>query len=254
MCSSPRPQMSNLENVMKLYKNFKNPLRLFFRWLKYLFLGIKSGSLSHDDIVSLLAKRNPTIFEIGCNDGADTLEFVKRFPEARIFAFEPDPRAILRFKDFLGAHVDRVNLVEVALSDREGFVEFFESNSELGETGHGWDKSGSIRPPKFHLKAFPWVNFTNSIQVPTTTLDSFCKSLNIDHIDFIWMDVQGAEHDVIKGASRTLQSVDYLYTEYSNKELYEGQLSLDELLKLLPDFKVISRFPGDVLLKNRRLG
>ena len=67
------------------------------------------------------------------------------------------------------------------------------------------------------------------------------------------MDVQGAEGDVIKGASKTLQKTRFLYTEYNNNELYEGQPFLKSLLALLQSFKVVTRYPEDVLLKNMKI-
>ena len=65
------------------------------------------------------------------------------------------------------------------------------------------------------------------------------------------MDVQGAEIDVIRGGRNALKYTRYLYTEYSNKELYEGQISLKPLLDELIDFDVIVRYPDDILLKNK---
>ena len=65
------------------------------------------------------------------------------------------------------------------------------------------------------------------------------------------MDVQGAEIDVIRGGRKALRNTRYLYTEYSNKELYQGQLSLKQLLKELADFEVVARYTDDILLKNK---
>ena len=77
----------------------------------------------------------------------------------------------------------------------------------------------------------------------------------MEDIDFIWADVQGAEGDMIRGGQRALAKTRFLYTEYCNRELYEGQLSLRQMLGLLPEFEVVRRFPNDVLLENRaRLG
>ena len=67
------------------------------------------------------------------------------------------------------------------------------------------------------------------------------------------MDVQGAEGDVIAGAPKILQETRFLYTEYSNTETYEGQLSLRRLLARLPSFVVLARYRADVLLKNSKL-
>lgn len=63
----------------------------------------------------------------------------------------------------------------------------------------GWDASGSIRKPKNHLADFPEVTFDEPITVQTMTLDTRCDENGIEAIDFIWMDVQGSEIDVIRG-------------------------------------------------------
>ena len=65
------------------------------------------------------------------------------------------------------------------------------------------------------------------------------------------MDVQGAEADVIAGASRTLEKVSFIYAEYSNRELYEGQLDLPGLRAALPQYRVVKRFHQDVLMERK---
>ena len=69
------------------------------------------------------------------------------------------------------------------------------------------------------------------------TLDSYAK--NLGRIDFIWADVQGAERKMIQGGLQTLSRTEWLYTEYSDVELYEGQPSLSEILVMLPDWRVV---------------
>ena len=81
-------------------------------------------------------------------------------------------------------------------------------------------------------------------------LDTWCDENGIEAIDFIWLDVQGAEMDVIRGGEKVLVKTRYIYTEYSDQELYEGQSPLDQLLNALPAFKIVERYRGDVLLEN----
>lgn len=45
----------------------------------------------------------------------------------------------------------------------------------------------------------------------------------------------------------------YLFCEYSNEELYEGEPTLEALLDMMPGFEVLQRFPFDVLLRNTTL-
>jgi hypothetical protein len=116
----------------------------------------------------------------------------------------------------------------------------------------GRDLSGSIRRPKNHLIEHPSIKFEKIIIVSTCRLGDWCAENGVEQIDFIWMDVQGAEGDVIAGASTILKHTRFVYTEYSDNEMYEGPLSLKGLLARLPSFDVIARYPKDVLLKNRK--
>jgi FkbM family methyltransferase len=229
----------------------KRPLRELY----YRAQGLTTTTLGHEEVAALLKKPNPTILEIGCNDGTDTLALLRVMPEANIYCFEPDPRAIARFKASLRASGDKVRLFEIAVSNRNGQIDFHSSSG--GDHPDGWDLSGSIRRPKNHLSKYPSVKFDKTIAVSTRRLDDLCTEIGLEEVDFIWMDVQGAEGDVISGAAKTLEKTRFLYTEYSNCELYEGQPSLKTLLALLPSFGIVAQYRGsaygDVLLKNKKL-
>ena len=216
---------------------------------------VTPGEFDLSTLPALLGKHDPTILEIGCNDGGQTRDFLKHFSNATIFAFEPDPRARARFA--AAVQDPRVTLLDLAISDTNGEIDFHMSSGApsaevAAQLPDGWDLSGSIKKPTGHLNALPWCTFDQHIKVKTMTLDTWCTNAGIQAIDFIWADVQGAEADLIRGGQAALANTRYFYTEYSDRELYEGQLSLRALLALLPDFKVIHRFSGDVLLKNTR--
>jgi 2-O-methyltransferase len=215
------------------------------------------GSIGGEDIVALVGKEDPVILDIGCNDGSQTLWFLGLFKKARVFGFEPDPRA--RAKYLAQVNDERAVLFDLAIADADGSRDFYVSSGvppnaeELpGGVGAEWDLSGSIRKPKKHLDVHPWCKFDRKITVNTRTLDSWARQEGIGVIDFIWADVQGAEVDLIAGGREALRNTRYFYTEYSDAELYEGQVGLNQLLKLLPDFHVVHRYEGDLLLKNRR--
>jgi hypothetical protein len=93
------------------------------------------------------------------------------------------------------------------------------------------------------------VKFERQIEVPITRLDDWAARQGIGRIDLIWADVQGAESDLIEGASRTLADTRYFYTEYSNSEWYEGQADLRRLTQMLPDFELVRRYPMDALFR-----
>jgi hypothetical protein len=89
--------------------------------------------------------------------------------------------------------------------------------------------------------------------VTSMTLDKFSPHCKNDTIDFIWADIQGAQGDLIQGGTNTWSRVRYLFVEYDNSELYEGEVvGVAPLLEMLPGFEVVEDYGGDVLLKNAR--
>lgn len=217
----------------------------------------KKGELNLNLIPKLLNKQNPVILDIGTNNGSHTKLFFELFPLGNIHSFEPDPRAIQKFKLNL-ANYPRAKLHEIAIGAEDGFAEFYASGGQNLALDYrmesGWDMSGSLRRPTGHLQEHPGITFDNKFKVITTKLDTWRINNNIDYIDFVWADVQGAEVDLINGGIYTFtHHVKYLYTEYSNKELYEGQINLQQLLNLLPTYSIVNLFEFDVLLVNNNL-
>jgi len=216
---------------------------------------------------------NPVILDIGTYDGADSIEFLDKYSNARVFAFEADLRSIDLFKHSISTekslktlidyyNIDiktpikdlykRINsskltLVKKAISNINGKTTWYSSNqtpplskSESERGLKAWSASSSINKPKNHLKMTmrgnqQIVEFNNPIEVPSIKLDTWFESQSdINFIDFIWADVNGGEKELILGGLNTLKNhVGYLYTEYSNNELMEGQPTLNEILDML---------------------
>lgn len=88
-------------------------------------------------------------------------------------------------------------------------------------------------------------------EVDCCRFDTYYKKVNPGVVDFIWADLQGAEGDLIDGGQIALTNTRYLYTEYSNDELYQGEIGLQEIINKLPGkWSVVEDYGSDVLLKN----
>jgi 2-O-methyltransferase len=238
---------SRLSRMPRLKALLKEAIRIAERLPR-----VTPGSIDGELLIGLLARDDPVILDIGSNDGAHTRWFLDLFPRARVFSFEPDPRARKRYASNVVS--DRAVLFDLAISDRDGLIEFYVSSGSLGDVSDDWDQSGSIREPKQHLKIWPSIKFEETIKVNTRRLDTWAAEQAVDSIDFIWADVQGAEVDLIKGGRVALSKTRYFYTEYNNTELYAGQIDLKTLLKALPEFEVVHRYSDDVLLRNKSMG
>ena len=209
--------------------------------------------IDRQEFKQLIKKENPVIFDIGCNDGCDSMEFLNMFPKAQLYCFEPDRRAISKFKQGLG---DRCHLIESAVGNIDGNMLFYESHGNPGgiHTSYGdWDKSGSIKKPKLHLTKYPWCKFENHNIINCCRLDTFVKNSNIEFIDLIWADVQGAEEELICGGMNTLNEKTRLfYTEFCDEEEYSDELSLNKIISCLPQFQVLKVFSANVLMVNKK--
>lgn len=216
-------------------------------------LPVTRGDMSGAFLRELIAKDNPVILEIGANDGTHTKWFKETFPAAIIHCFEPNPSALRRFSANVG-RTEGVFLHEVAVSGSTGEILFYPSVSmDSGSGKETWDASGSLREPTGHLRVHPEISFADPIRIPSVRLDEWLSSQNLVEVDFIWMDVQGAELDVFSGARETLLRTRFLYTEYAVEELYKGQPSLIQILKALPEFRPMVRYLNDILMRNTLL-
>jgi hypothetical protein len=235
--------------------------------------------INQKEIRQLLGKNNPTILEIGAHKGEDTLKFLKEFPNIRIYSFEPDPRNTCDFKK---AVIDnRSTLVEAAVSDIDGETILYMSTGwpvkapkllrVLGGksfwtlvvsayrrwqgTEREWTGSSSIKESLPRSRRWPWLTFDKRARVKTVRLDTWVQKNNIESVDFIWMDVQGAEKDLIRGAAHTLKVTRYVYTEYGATSCYLGAMTKQETIDLLHehDFHLITEYcdRNNLLFVNR---
>ena len=185
----------------------------------------------------LLNKVNPVVVEIGVHYGEDTLRFLEAFPECKIYCFEPDPRNIKIFKKYVKDK--RAQLYEIALSNENGEANFYQSFQKYKESKipekYDWISLEEYKEEKINnsgsssLKKGYKHTFENYILVKTERFDNWYKKTNIDKIDLAWIDVQGAEKEVIEGMGDEIKNIKYIWIEYGEKE-YEGALDRNETI------------------------
>jgi len=98
--------------------------------------------------------------------------------------------------------------------------------------------SCSLLKPKKHLSYYPHIKFESEKIVNQIALDDYIQTKNVDlnNYNFINMDVQGYELEVLKGSVNTLKNIDHIMTEINFEDLYENCVKADELDKFLNNF------------------
>ena len=100
--------------------------------------------------------------------------------------------------------------------------------------------SSSMLEPKNHLTEFDFVRFDQKVQLVTNRLDHVVTFLRnnghgavCDKVDLLYMDTQGAELKVLRGAGDVLGGLQYVVSEVTRNQLYAGSPSLMELMSFL---------------------
>lgn len=206
-----------------------------------------------------------TILDIGACEGENSIRYSKMFPKSKVFAFEPLSKNI----ELIQKHIQKYNapnvyIKPVCLSDHVGTVEFHVSSGtpeEFKDKDVDWsfgNKSSSILPAGGELKEFyPWLSLTEKVEVPTTTISQFMRDEGLKEVDFIHMDVQGAELMVLAGAD--LNTIKAIWLEVEVVELYKGQplkKDIEQFFEQTGFVKLIEKFSnatGDQFWVQRKI-
>jgi FkbM family methyltransferase len=187
------------------------------------------------DLLRLFKREDRLIIvDIGGCEGEESIRYSKLFPNAEIFIFEPLPsNQDLIKQNFTNYKIDNVKLLPVALSDNDGFADFHVSSGhpEDQQTELDWNfgnKSSSLLEPETST-IHKWLKFKDKIKVPTMTLSTFVGQNKIDKIDFVHMDVQGAELKVLLGAKDNLKKIKAIWLEVSDITIYKNQVLRKEI-------------------------
>ena len=102
----------------------------------------------------------------------------------------------------------------------------------------------------------PEISFDKRVLVDVMKLDSWMQvHPEVGVIDFAWIDAQGAEKPIFQGGwtGAFAEKVRYIFSEFYQTPQYEGQLNLDQLLQLLPKYKLLATYENNFLAQNTRL-
>ena len=189
------------------------------------------------ELLHFFNKKDPLIvFDIGACEAEDSIRYADLFPDAAIYAFEPRLDNYQKGQELIRQY-NKTNIIfeNIALSNKNGTAEFHLSEGEpesLRNDEH-WNygnKSSSLLPPSEELKKHTgWLTFEKKIIVQTKTLASYVSEKNISTIDFMHIDVQGAELMVLEGAGSFCNKVKIIWMEVEAIRLYKNQPLKDEV-------------------------
>jgi FkbM family methyltransferase len=182
-----------------------------------------------------------TLLEVGAvqisEEEESFYELLDYFPSSKIIGFEIDKEVC-----------DKMNL-----SARDGVKYYphalgeFNEKRELYITNH--PMCSSLYKPNEDLMSlyhnFEVAYIKSKTTIETITLDNFLDVHNIESLDFIKIDVQGAELDIFKGGKKALEDVLKIVCEVEFIHHYENQPLFGDVCKFLNDYDLMfNKFLG----------
>jgi FkbM family methyltransferase len=173
------------------------------------FLFIKKEIFDSQIYKFVSKKTNPYIIDCGANIGLSIIYFKQLYPAAEIMGFEPDKKVfdVLRFNVEV-FQLSNVTLFERACWNKETTLQFYSEGADGGRTATEKDVDNVIEVKAVRLREY----------------------LNRE-VDFLKIDIEGAETEVLEDCADLLPNVDKLFVEYHSFTNQNQELS--RLLQIL---------------------
>jgi FkbM family methyltransferase len=150
-----------------------------------------------------------TMLDIGAHVGYYSRRYAKSLGQhGRIFAFEPHPRTFATLQHNV-KKLTQVTAVQLALAEQEGTAELHDYLMMSASGSLHYDESmAALQKAQTHQTDIaPRIGQTFTAQtftVRTTPVDDFLAAQNINKVDLVKMDIEGAEIGALRGMKRTI--------------------------------------------------
>jgi FkbM family methyltransferase len=163
-------------------------------------------TIHEEEIIGLFRpKEGDTVVDIGAHMGRYTIISSKSVgASGKVIAVEADPYNFRILQHNLRLNkLTNVSTLNWAVYSKKARLKLYSPDEYLGSTGH---RSLMTNYPDYPAPKHRKVNETRYIEVEADTLDNLLKIRGINKVNWIKIDVEGAEYEVLKGAKEILST------------------------------------------------
>jgi FkbM family methyltransferase len=171
------------------------------------------------------------VIHCGAHFGQEVLEY-REFGASRMVLIEPQPKCVRKLRSLFKKDPD-IEIVPCAAGSHEANG----TTASMYVERHNKGQSSSLLKPLKHLAQYPKIKFNRRIEVEIRSLDSIMESFaDRSRFNFLNLDVQGFELEVLKGATATIEHLDAIVMEVNRDEMYEGCAMVEDADSFLAEF------------------
>jgi FkbM family methyltransferase len=188
-------------------------------------------------------KPDAVCLDVGANIGLYSLGLSSLAPDGRVYAFEPSPATFAHLESNLERNrATNVVAANLAVSDTTGTVTFHDFS--FFSAGSFSSDDGSLLSSESYG--------SESFQAAATTVDQFVADQDLDRVDLVKIDVEGAELSVLEGAQKTLAThhpttvLEFNTFGFTIHQSVLPQVALARITQLFPYVFVLDRTDGSL--------
>ena len=179
------------------------------------------------------------LIDIGAHKGESIKLFSKNFIIKKIISFEASPINFEYLKKKIkdnkqGYNNTEIVLENIALGAEEKIIEFNQFNESSSSTIKEIDKES-----KYYKRKFRLINFLNNketyqkIKIKISKLKEYIEKNNIKKIDFMKIDTEGYEFEILLGLENKIKLVDIIMFEHHYDNMIKKGYTFENINKLL---------------------
>ncbi len=198
-------------------------------------LNSESKILNSDDLLKDKINKNPTILDIGANNGQSIDRFLKIFENPIIHSFEPikSEYDLMKNKFY---NFNNIILNNYAMGEIQDIRQFNITAKSANSSFNKHNKDSDwikVRSKQHNISASDYIQ--EKVNVKINTVDNYVKENNISKIDLLKIDTEGYEDKVLEGSLESLRDnkISAVVTEIILDNVYDKYFNFSDIEKYL---------------------
>ncbi len=191
------------------------------------------------EVLPTLFGPGAVFFDVGAHQGEYSVALRRAFPDARITAFEPNPASFLKLRENTDSYGIVCESFALGSSNKEAMLYSY---------AHGDAASSHATVLREVFTAIHKQEEIVSHEVRLQTLDLYCEEQEVSRIDFLKLDTEGTELEVLFGARRMLAEGRIAAVQFEFNEMnVVSKVFLRDFYEILANFDFFRVAPDRII-------